>query len=97
MAEEDVEPERIDPTLTLIAGVTDVMQRLAMLQEVTLELVKIQGERIDAMEHFQQGLSFEDMVDGKVPPIGITADQRERLLKIQEQLSERLPDLPHGI
>jgi hypothetical protein len=97
MAEEENLEEEVSLEMTLISKMTDVVQRMAVLQEVTLGLLQITTERIEAVETFQRGLSFEDMVDGKVPPQGMTSDQRERLLKLQEQLSERTPDLPHGI
>ena len=93
---EEVQPQQIDP-IELIAQMTTVLERMMAMSEIVLELVKITSERIEAVERFQQGLSFEDMVDGKVPPIGMTTEQRERLVKLQEELSERLPHLPSGI
>jgi hypothetical protein len=76
--------------LDLMGQMTKLLDRVMVMDTLTLEIVKILTERVEALER-AQSVTFADLVDGKVPqPVGITEDQTARLRALQEQLEANL-------
>jgi len=70
----------------LLSQTIAVNASLAKSLNATLTLVSILGDRVAALELHAQGMSFEDMVEGRLPQVGLTDAHREALEQVKADL-----------